>query len=361
MSNKNLTPPAKKQLLFTVFYAILIRTKEYYAERYGLSMDWLKVKIFTTHQGCEFISSALYSMGIYGLEIFDPEDYKMPQKDYTWDYIDDDVLKKQAEEAYVCAYIGDAPAGWDQLSEIKGFLKRMPSELPDFDLGRLEVTVTNIQNEDWVNNWKKFFKPIEVANKFLIVPEWEENVDTGDRIRLTINPGGIFGTGSHETTQLCISAIEKAYDEKGTVERVMDIGTGSGILSIAAILLGCKYAECIDIDPNADTIVVENMEMNSISEDKYAVRVGNILDDAFADTLPRKGYGIVVANIMADIIIGMLPAVPQFMAKDALFITSGIIESRLEEVQNELEKAGFEVVSSTVLNEWCCITSRFRQ
>ncbi|MBP3348910.1 MAG: 50S ribosomal protein L11 methyltransferase, partial [Clostridia bacterium] len=173
-------------------------------------MDWLKVKIFTTHAGCEIVSASLYAMGIYGLEIFDPEDYKMPDKDYTWDYIDDEVLEKQKEEAYVVAYIGDNAAGFDQLSEIKGYLARLPKELPEFDLGRLEVTLTNIQNEDWVNNWKKFFSPIEVGKRFLIVPEWEKVENTEDKLILTINPGGIFGTGSHETTQLCIAQIEKA-------------------------------------------------------------------------------------------------------------------------------------------------------
>lgn len=323
-------------------------------------MDWLKVKIYTTPTGCEMISSALYAMGIYGLEIFNPDDYKMPEKDYTWDYIDDDVLKKQNEEAYVCAYIGDAPAGYDQLNEIKGFLLRMPSQLPDFDLGRLEISVTNIQNEDWVNNWKKFFKPLDVGERFIIVPEWEKVENKDGKLILTINPGGIFGTGSHETTQLCIAAIEKAFGNNKNVKKVMDIGTGSGILSIASLLLGAEYAECIDIDPNADTIVRENMEMNSIPAEKYSVKVGNILDDNFADKLPQNGYDIVMANIMADIIIGMLPAIPRFMAENAVFITSGIIEPRLEEVKSELENAGFEVVNTEVLNEWCCIVSRLK-
>ena len=323
-------------------------------------MDWLKVKIFTTPAGCELVSSALYAMGIYGLEIFNPDDYKMPQKDYTWDYIDDDVLKKQNEEAYVCAYIGDAPAGYDQLNEIKGFLSRMPQELPDFDLGRLAVSVTNIQNEDWVNNWKKFFKPMEVGNKFLIVPEWE-SVDISDnRLILTINPGGIFGTGSHETTQLCISAIENAFDNNANIKNVMDVGTGSGILSIASLLLGAEHAECIDIDPNADVIVKENMNMNNIPENKYSVKVGNILDDSFSCTLPKHTSDIVVANIMADIIIAMLPMIPAFMNKSSVFIASGIIEARIDEVKEALVSAGFEIVSSEVLNEWCCIVSKIK-
>ena len=320
-------------------------------------MDWLKVKIFTTPAGCEMVSSSLYAMGIYGLEIFNPDDYKMPDKDYTWDYIDDEVLQKQNEEAYVAAYIGDNAAGFDQLNEIKGFLSRLPGQLPEFDLGRLEIAITNIQNEDWVNNWKKFFAPMEVANKFLIVPEWEKVDDPEDRLILTINPGGIFGTGSHETTQLCIGAIEKAFENK-KVDRVMDIGTGSGILSIASILLGAGMTECIDIDPNADVIVRENMEMNNVSPDKYTVKVGNILDEDFAAKLPKAGYDIVVANIMADIIIGMADGIPQFMADDAVFITSGIIETRLGDVIEAMEKAGFEVVETVTLNEWCAVTCK---
>lgn len=324
-------------------------------------MDWLKVKIFTTPAGCEMVSAALYSMGIYGLEIFDPDDYKMPQKDYTWDYIDDDVLQKQNEEAYVCAYIGDAPAGYDQLNEIKGFLLRMPSQLPDFDLGSLRVAVTNIQNEDWVNNWKKFFKPMEVGERFLIKPEWETVDNCDNKLILTINPGGIFGTGSHETTQLCISAIERAFEQNKNIHNVTDVGTGSGILSIASLLLGAEHTECIDIDPNADVIVKENMDMNNIASERYTVRVGNILDDDFAETLPKHEGDIVVANIMADIIISMLPALPNFMKPDALFIASGIIEQRLDEVISELRSAGFEIISTQVLNEWCCIVSRLAQ
>ncbi len=319
-------------------------------------MDWLKVKIFTTHAGCEIVSASLYAMGIYGLEIFDPEDYKMPDKDYTWDYIDDEVLEKQKEEAYVVAYIGDNAAGFDQLSEIKGYLARLPKELPEFDLGRLEVTLTNIQNEDWVNNWKKFFSPIEVGKRFLIVPEWEKVENTEDKLILTINPGGIFGTGSHETTQLCIAQIEKAFENK-QISRVMDIGTGSGILSIASVLLGAQMTECIDIDPNADVIVRENMDMNNIPADKYTVKVGNILDDEFSQKLPRAGYDIVVANIMADIIIGMTPEIPQFMAKDAVFITSGIIEPRLSDVTDTLTANGFKIINTEILNEWCAVTA----
>lgn len=322
-------------------------------------MDWLKVKIFTTHTGCEMVSAALYSMGIYGLEIFDPDDYRMPQKDYTWDYIDDGVLQKQKEEAYVCAYIGDSPAGYDQLNEIKGFLLRMPSQLPNFDLGRLSVAVTNIQNEDWVNNWKRFFKPMKVGSRFLITPEWETVDNAEGRLILKINPGGIFGTGSHETTQLCISAIEEAFERNGNIHTVTDIGTGSGILSIASLLLGAEHTECIDIDPNADVIVKENMDMNNIASDKYSVKVGNILDDDFARSIPEHCGDIVVANIMADIIISMLPVLPRFMSDNAVFIASGIIEQRLDEVKNELENAGFEVIASRTLNEWCCIVSKF--
>lgn len=236
----------------------------------------------------------------------------------------------------------------------------MPNELPDFDLGRLEITITNIQNEDWVNNWKKYFKPMDVGQRFIILPEWETTENPDKKLILTINPGGIFGTGSHETTQLCIEAIEKSFQNDSNIEKVMDIGTGSGILSIASILLGAKLTECIDIDPNADTIVRENMEMNHISSEKYAVKVGNILDDVFAEKLPKNGYNIVVANIMADIIIGMASAIPKFMAKDAVFITSGIIESRLDEVISELEKAGFETIETKELNEWCCIVSKLK-
>ncbi len=321
-------------------------------------MDWIKVKIFTTPVGCEMISSSLYAMGIFGLEIFNPEDYTMPEKNFTWDYIDDEVLAKQKEEAFVCAYIGDTPAGYDQLNEIKGFLSRLPEQLPEFDLGRLEISLTNIQNEDWVNNWKKFFKPLDVGDRFVIIPEWEKVDDLKGRLQLTINPGGIFGTGSHETTQLCICAIEEAFKEKGNVSRVMDIGTGSGILSIASILLGSEFTECIDIDPNADAIVKENMDMNSISPEKYAIKVGNILDDSFADKLPQRGYDIVVANIMADIIIGMTPAIPRFMAKDAVFITSGIIEPRLEDVKNAFTNASFSIIKTQILNEWCCVVCK---
>lgn len=347
-------------MLYTPFYAIIQKTliSKAHLNNKGENMDWLKVKIYTTPIGTEMVSAALYSMGIYGLEIFNPDDYKMPEKDYTWDYIDDDVLKKQNEEAYVCAYIGDSPAGVDQLNEIKGFLRRMPDDLPEFDLGRLDITVTNIQNEDWVNNWKKFFKPMEVGNKFLIVPEWETVDNALNKLILTINPGGIFGTGSHETTQLCISAIENVFENNKNTSEILDIGTGSGILSIASLLLGARYAECIDIDPNADTIVAENMAMNNIAPEKYSVKVGNILDNEFSSSLLGKTYDIIAANIMADIIISMLPVIPRFMSDNSVFITSGIIESRLPEVQTELTNAGFKILSTEILNEWCCITSK---
>ena len=329
-------------------------------------MDWLKVKIYTTPKGCEIVSAALYAMGIYVLEIFNPDDYKMPQKDYTWDYIDEEVLEKQQEEAYVCAYVGDTASGVEQLCEIRSAMERIKREISDIDLGRLAIEVSNMKNEDWTNNWKKFFKPMDVGESFIVTPEWEIPSNPHGKSVLVVNPGGIFGSGSHETTQLCICAIEREskqiQGEKGAINGILDIGTGTGILSIAAIMKGAKQAVCVDIDPNAREIVEENMEMNGIEKSLYTVKIGNILDESFAEKqLVGQKFDIAVANIMADIIIELLPAMPQYMTENGVFIMSGIIEPRLEAGKNAAVSAGLEVTGEEISGEWCCVCARLKK
>ena len=304
------------------------------------------------------VSAALYAMGIYGLEIFNPEDYRLPEKDYTWDYIDDEVLEKQKEEAYVCAYVGNTPAGVDQLNGIRSDMERLKTVL-DMDLGRLFVEATTMENEDWTNNWKRFFKPLNVGESFIVTPEWEQPENTEGKTVLTVNPGGIFGTGSHETTQLCMCAIERTCGEllekKGDVSGILDIGTGTGILSIAALLKGVKRAVCVDIDPNADVIVDENMAMNAISKDRYTVQIGNILDDDFAASLEQAQFELVTANIMADILIEMMPGIPRFLMAESTLILSGIIVPRLADVREAVERAGLAVKYEEINGEWCCV------
>jgi len=213
-----------------------------------------------------------------------------------------------------------------------------------------------LREEDWANKWKSFFKPLELGEKVLICPEWEEIPTDTERTVFKVNPGMSFGTGMHQSTQMCIMGLEK-YLTVG--DDILDMGCGSGILFIIALLLGANSALAFDIDPNSITNAKDNAKLNSVSESKFSVVAGNILtDEKLQNLVSEKQYDVVLANIVADVIIGLAPTVPSILKDDGYFITSGIVDCREQDVVDCLTKNGLEIVERFSKDDWRAFVCR---
>ncbi|MBR3791712.1 MAG: 50S ribosomal protein L11 methyltransferase, partial [Clostridia bacterium] len=307
-------------------------------------MNWIEISITTTSEGIEPVCGNLYQLGITGLQIEDENDFKdfLENNHQFWDYVDEDLIKEKEKETCIKAYVSDNASGNEMLIAIKQAIENLKAYDTDGEYGKLEISLGNLSEEDWANNWKKYFHPMNIGNKILIKPEWEELTEPTDKIVFNINPGMTFGTGSHYTTQLCIEELENYIDED---KNVLDLGCGSGILSIISLMLGAKSALAVDIDPNCVDIAYQNAKRNDVDIQKYDVISGNILDDEDICQYIRKNkYNVVLAKIVADVIIASLSLVKQVISDDGVFITSGIIEDRIDDVKNALEENGFEIL-----------------
>lgn len=321
-------------------------------------MDWIKATIYTSAAGIEGVTGRLYQLGITGLEIEDEQDFKdfLEDNKQYWDYVDEDLIKEKHKETNVSCYVSDDLNGQELLAAIRGSMAEMKSIDENNEYGRLEVEVENTTTEDWANNWKKYFHPMEVGEKILIKPEWEEYNESTDRIVFNINPGMSFGTGSHYTTQLCIESLEK-YIKPGV--KMLDLGCGSGILSIISLLLGAEEAVAVDIDPNAVDTAYENAAMNNVTSEHYHVFSGNVVTDPDVQAeIGKYQYEVVAANIFADVIIGLAPKAHEYMKEGGVFITSGIIADRENDVREALLENGFEIVSVSRRKDWVSIVCR---
>ena len=308
-------------------------------------MEWIEVFVATSQMGLEPVEGVLYQCGLNGLMIHDEADFAefLENPNREWDYVADELVEeKQEQTTGITFFLRDNLYGREQLSQIKSALQSVKETEKELDLGSLEVTMKNVAEEDWANNWKKYFKPFPVGDKIMIKPSWEELPAQTDKIILKIDPGHIFGTGTHETTQLCMELIEK-YVKKD--DMVLDIGCGSGILSIASLLLDAKEADAVDIDPNAIQIAYENSDRNDIDRSRYHVKAGNILEDEdLQASYSGKKYDLVAANIVADVIIALTKQVPDYIKDGGIFLCSGIITERKEDVLEALKAAGFAVL-----------------
>lgn len=321
-------------------------------------MDWIKVSIYTTSEGIEPLSGRLYQLGITGLEIEDEKDFKdfLENNKQYWDYVDDDLIKEKEGETEVIAYVSDNAAGHEMLMAIRNTVSELKQLDEDGEFGRLEIEIDNMCEEDWANNWKKYFHPLNVGEKILIKPEWEETENPEGRVVFSVNPGMSFGTGSHYTTQLCIENLEKFINND---TKVLDLGCGSGILSIISLLLGAESAFAVDIDPNAVDIAYQNAERNNIDKSKYTVKAGDIITNtALQEEIAKDKYDVVVANIVADVIIALAPKAKEYIKEGGVFITSGIIEDRIDDVKEALEKCGFKIESIKQRKDWASIVCR---
>lgn len=322
--------------------------------------NWIEIFIETTKEGFEPVSGIIYQCGITGVMIEDADDFEEflenPARD--WDYIEDELVEqKHNAKNGITFFVRDNMNGKETFELVKEMLKNAKENEKEIDFGSLDITVKNIKEDDWANNWKKYFKPFAVGDKIVIRPSWEEYNDDGNKTVLKIDPGHVFGTGTHETTQLCIELIEN-YLKKD--DMVLDIGCGSGILSIASLLLGAKYADAVDIDPNAIDIAYTNAGMNDIGRETYDVVSGNILEDEdLNEKYSGKKYDVVEANIVADVIIALTDKIPKYIKDGGVFISSGIIVERLDDVLEALKGHGFEVLEVKKKKGWSAIASRY--
>lgn len=314
-------------------------------------MDWLELNIYTTHQGIEPLSAALIGEGFTGLVISDPEDIVefAENKNPSWDYIDDEVLAKQNDEAFITVYIQKDDSSADTIMQIKDIIARLKSLDTANEFGRLEIESSGIREEDWANNWKEFFKPIEIGEKLIIKPTWETLPDDNKRFVVELDPETSFGTGRHFTTQLCLELLEK-YVTSG--DRVCDLGCGSGIISIAAMALGAESAVGVDIAKDAVKIAKANALKNGIADEKYTVFCGDITTDAELKEKIGKGYDIVAANIVSDVLLAMKEIFAEITKPGGILVISGIIDDRRDEVLEAVKLCGFTLLEDLHRDMW---------
>lgn len=316
-------------------------------------MKWKKFTLTTTTEAVDLISYTLDELGIEGIEIED--NIPLTEKETKGMFID--ILPELPPDegvAKVSFYLDED----DDIPAMMAKVKEALEELKPFtDLGACTFAESETEDKDWINNWKQYFKPFTVDH-ILIKPTWETVPEEHkDKLLIQIDPGTAFGTGMHETTQLCIRQLEKYVTPDS---EVLDVGTGSGILGITALKLGAKHVFGTDLDENAITAVGENLEANGIAPEQFKVVQGNIIDDkAVQDEVKYEYYDITVANILADVIIMLQKEIPVHIKKNGIFITSGIIDMKEEAVKAAFEaNDAFEIVEITHQGEWVSVTAR---
>lgn len=315
-------------------------------------MKWNKFRLKTTTAAEDIVSSMLMDLGIEGVEIED----KVPLTQADKEQMFVDILPEIEVDdgvAYLSFYLDDGEDVDAVLTNVKNELEEMKSFM---DIGECTIEESETEDVDWVNNWKKYFHQFYVDD-VLIIPSWEEvKPEDKDKMIIHIDPGTAFGTGMHETTQLCIRQIRKYVTPQ---TRILDVGCGSGILGMLALKFGAKYSVGTDLDPCAIDATYENMEVNGIEKSQYEVMIGNIIDDKeVQDKVGYEKYDIVVANILADVLVPLTPVIVNQLKKGGIYITSGIIDMKEETVVNAVKEAGFEVLEVTYQGEWVSVTAR---
>ena len=315
-------------------------------------MKWKQFRLKTTTQAEDIVSSMLADLGIEGVQIED----KIPLTEQDKEQMFVDILPDIPDDdgtAYLTFYL-------DEEEEVAPVLMNVRKELEDMraflDVGECTIEESETEDVDWVNNWKQYFHQFYIDD-ILVIPSWEKvKPEDSDKMVIHIDPGTAFGTGMHETTQLCIRALKKYVTSE---TEILDVGCGSGILGMLALKFGAKHSLGTDLDPCAIDATHENMEVNGIRKDQYEVMIGNIIDDkAVQDAVGYEKYDIVAANILADVLVPLTPVIIHQMKPGAVYITSGIIEDKENVVVEAVKEAGLEVLEVNHQGEWVSVTAR---
>jgi ribosomal protein L11 methyltransferase len=306
-------------------------------------MRWIEATIDTPEAEIDARCEALAELGCGGFIIENENDFKnfISDNRQYWGVVDRELEEKYRGVSRIKFYLSDDEDGRAVLAAVRAAVPQ-------------EVCTAFVQDSDWENNWRQYYKPIEIGDRLVVVPEWQDAPEDG-RVPLRLDPGLIFGTGDHPTTKLCLAALEKHC---GAGMRVLDIGCGSGILAIGALLLGSPECVGCDIDPKAPEVAMHNAALNGIDGSRFRVFAGDVLSDAGLRAELGRGYDTVTANIVADVIIPLAPLARSFMAEGGTFIVSGVIDGRRDEVCAALEDAGFDIISRDSMEEWNSFTCR---
>ena len=322
-------------------------------------MKYIEFKVHASRQGVEQLTAMFMSKGIYELSIKDPadmEDILDKKASYEWDYVDDSLRETVDKEPVVSVYFEDTPENRERIQDLKLSVMMLKSkELEglygwDVDFGRLYAETVDVDDVDWKDKWKENFKPLKVTDRLVIKPTWEEYTAAGDELVLELDPGMAFGTGSHETTSLCLKLLEEYLGEEPADKKILDVGCGSGILSICGALLGSREILGIEIDEDAVRVAHENVEENHV-EDAVKVMQGDLTKgvDFKAD--------VIVANLMADLVMLLSEDARKHLTDDGIFISSGILVEKEEMVSAAIREAGFRIVEIAEDGEWCAIAA----
>lgn len=326
-------------------------------------MKWVKFKIKTVTEAEDIIISTLYDIGLEGAQIED----RVPLSAWEKEQMFVDIMPQEPDDdgiAYLSFFVEEREDGSLLLQEqettkeeILASVEKELAELRDFmDIGEGSVTVDETEDIDWINNWKQYFHQFYIDD-ILVIPSWEDvKVEDEDRMILHIDPGTAFGTGMHETTQLCIRQLKKYVNSE---TRLLDVGTGSGILAILSLMFGAKHAVGTDLDPCAVEAVAENCASNGIDPADFEMMIGNIITDrAVQDKVGYGCYDIVVANILADVLVPLTPVIVNQLKEGGIYITSGIIDDKEETVTEAVKAAGLTVLDVTYQGEWVSVTAQ---
>ncbi len=303
-------------------------------------MNWFEVKITTETPAVDVLCAMLTDLGVKGFAIEDAESFQefLDDKEGKWDYIDEDLMGLAECDTTVTFYLPDDAQGAEQFAAVRALLEQLKTSENAAFFGTLALSSSNVKEDDWANNWKQYFKPLPIGKSLLIKPSWEALPEGNDRIVLEIDPASSFGTGQHHTTRLCLELVEEILQPQ---DRVLDLGCGSGILSIGAMLLGADSAVAVDIVENSVRTAEENAAKNHLPAEKYLAYCGDICsDDALCETI-GTGYDLICANIVADVLIAMADYFGKFLKSEGYLVVSGIIIERADEVLDVLEAAGF--------------------
>jgi ribosomal protein L11 methyltransferase len=319
---------------------------------------WIEVAIDTNPAGLDLVGSVLTGLDIAGFVIEDETDFLtfLEENKDTWDYVDEGLMASKKGVSRVKFYLTEDEAGRETLKTVRRAMERLAAETEEGARGSLRITLRDVKNEDWEHNWKAYYKPFPVGTSLYIIPEWERDMTPPPgRIPLYLNPGLIFGTGEHTSTRMCLEMMEPML-RKG--DDVLDLGSGSGILSVASLKLGAKFAAACDIDPKAEKVALANGARNDIAPGRYQVETGNVLEDpSLADLLAGRAYQVVFSNIVADVIIALAPRIHRFLAPGGVWIGSGVIDSRKEDVKAALLENGFSLSRVREEGGWVCFAA----